>query len=128
MKRRNLGFLALGLVVLAGGCTGPAGPMGPAGPAGSPGVSLTKEYTGTISANGDFSVDVPEILNKRSTTFVEVYYAIPSAPNIWTPLSDGWKDDPTISHTCSVSWTFAKVYLFGMETGDLYLIKVFTNN
>jgi hypothetical protein len=100
------------------------GPMGPAGPAGT---SLIKVYSDSFTSSGDFSITVPEIYGKSSTTFVQVYWAIPSAPDIWTPMADGWKDDKAVSRTCGVSWTFGKVYFFGMSSGDLYMIKVFQN-
>jgi hypothetical protein len=58
---------------------------------------------------------------------VQVYFAIPSAPDIWTPMTDGWKDTVAASRTSGVSWTFGKVYFFGMSANDLYLIKVFQN-
>ncbi len=115
-------------VALLSSCTGKEGPMGPTGPAGqpgTPGVALLHEYTGTLASDGDFEIEVPEILNRRADTFVEAYWSLSSSPDIWTLMSDGWQDAVASSRTCAVSWTFGKVYLFGMLTGDNYLIKVF---
>jgi hypothetical protein len=124
-------LLVCGLVGLSGCNRGPTGPEGPQGATGAAGVSLLKEYTGSISAAGDFTLSVPEILGRRTTTYVEAYWAIPSAPDIWTPMSDGWTapGDPALtSRTMSVSWTYGDVYMFGMKANDIYLIRVFQNN
>lgn len=124
---KNLTRLALAAVVAAAvtACRGPEGPMGPAGPTGSPGVALLNEYTGTIASAGDYEVAVPDILNLRASTFVEAYWSLPASPDIWTLMADGWQDSAATSRTCAVSWTYGKVYLFGMQAGDNYLIKVF---
>ena len=118
-------FTAAVLAALMLTACGKEGPMGPQGPAGTPGVALLNEHTGTLSSAGDYEVEVPEITGLRSSTFVEVYWALDSAPDIWTLMSDGWKDDSAESRTCAVSWTYGKVYLFGMQAGDHYYIKVF---
>jgi hypothetical protein len=127
-----LGALLAGSLLAAAGCgRGPTGPTGPTGAQGPAGVSLIKEYTGTITTAGDFNVDVPEILGRRSTTYVEAYWALPASPDVWTPMSDGWTaplDPPTTSRTMTVSWTFGKVGLWGFKASDIYLIRVFQNN
>lgn len=134
LSRVVLGSVLMGGLLFNFGCgrgpTGPTGPEGPAGPTGATGVVLLKEYTGTATM-ADFSVDIPEILGRRSTTYVETYWALAGAPDIWTPMADGWTnpgDPPLTSRTMGVSWTFGKVYLAGMKVGDLYLIRVFQNN
>lgn len=120
--------LGSALFIFGCGKEGPVGPAGPTGATGAPGITMINEYTGSFATAGDFAVAVPEITNKRSTTFVEVYWAIPAAPDIWTSMSDGWKDDPTQSRTATVSWTNGEVGFWGMKAGDLYLIQVFQHN
>ena len=112
------------------GPTGPAGPQGaqgPEGPQGPAGVSLIAEYTGTISSDGNYTLDVPEITGKRSTTFVMAYWAFPTSPNIWTPMTDGWLDYSD-AHVFGVSWTYGTVLFFEMTAGDLYLVQVFEHD
>jgi hypothetical protein len=130
MKKGLLLACVLGGMALTLGCgkEGPMGPAGPTGATGAPGITMIQEYSGSFATAGDFAVSVPEITGKRSSTFVEVYWAIPSAPDIWTPMSDGWKDDPTLSRTATVSWTNGEVGFWGMKAGDLYLIQVYQHN
>lgn len=109
------------------GPEGTQGPPGPEGPQGTPGVSLINEYTGSIASDGSYTLDVPEITGKRTTTYVMAYWAFPTSPDIWIPMADGWLD-LAYSHIFSVSWTFGKVYFFEMTAGDLYLVQVFEHN
>ncbi len=108
------------------GAVGPQGETGATGPQGPPGVSLVKEYTGTISADGSYYLNVPEITGKRSTTVVMAYWAYQSSSDIWTPMADGWLG--VDARIFSVSWTFGKVYFYDMAAGDLYLVQVFQHN
>jgi len=127
MKR----FLIFPLVILVilscgkQGPTGPAGSQGQTGPQGPPGVSLIKEYTGTISSDGNYTLDVPEILDKRTTTFVMAYWTFSTSPNLWIPMTDSWLDSIELCHIFYVSWTYGKVGLTGMLADDLYLVQVF---
>lgn len=116
-------LLALGVVFMAGCARGPEGPMGPAGPAGVPGISLLREYTGTMAA-ADLDVAVPEILNRRQNTFVEVFRQAVGNTTVWEPVSDGYS---TTSARYLVSWSSGTVYLRGFAIGEGYLIKVFEN-
>lgn len=139
MKRFLIPFV---LILLIAGCgkqgpTGPTGPQGPAGEAGEqgetgeqgePGFSLIKEYTGTIPSDGSYSLDVPEITGKRSTTFVMAYWTFSDTPNIWIPMTDGWLDSSELAHIFWVSWTYGKVYFYAMVAGDLFLVQVFEHN
>ncbi len=110
------------------GPTGPMGPMGPEGPEGPAGITLIKEYTGTIPEDGNHSIDVPEISGKRDTTFVMAYWAFSSTPTVWMPMSDGWIDDIQLCHIFTVSWSYGNVAFFGMKKDELYLIQVFEHN
>jgi hypothetical protein len=108
---------------------GPQGATGATGPAG--GVTLIAQYdniSSPLTSGGDYTVTVPEILNKRTTTYVEGYWATNAHPDIWTPMADGWGTSNSNSRTCSVSWTAGQVGLWGMLAGDIYLIKVFQHN
>lgn len=138
MRKSLVTVWALALI-LAGvglsGCTGKEGPMGPQGPAGTNGVYLLAQYTNTnnvngIAADGDYTVDIPEILNRRTSTYVEVYWAPQSTPStvpsVWSPMSDGWGS--TNDRIFTVSWSAAQVGLLGMKAHDFYLIKVFSHN
>lgn len=129
------------LFLMTIGCKGPEGERGPQGlqgltgttgdkgDKGDPGVSLIKTYSGTIPSNGSFTVTVPEIKNKKGTTFVECYYAFASSPSIFTRMADGWIDDTTsLSRISSVSWDFGTVYLSYMTAGDIYRIDVYGTN
>ncbi len=109
------------------GPAGPEGPQGPIGPEGPAGVSLLKEYTATIPSDGNYTLDVPEITGKRTTTYVMAYWAFPTSPNIWTPMTDGWLDGYH-SRVFSVSWTYGQVYFYQMSAGDLILVQVFQHN
>ena len=124
MQKNHLLFLALGLALLTAGC-GQRGATGPEGPEGPTGVSMIHEYSGSFPAAGDFAVSVPEIQGRRTTTYVMVYWAVPGAPDIWTLMSDGWKDLPAQSRTATVSWTDGEVGFWGMSADDMYLIQVF---
>jgi hypothetical protein len=120
------------LMLLVAGCgkegpTGPQGAQGPAGPQGPAGLSLIKEYTGTIQSDGSYYLSVPEITGKRATTFVMAYWAFPTSSNIWTPMTDGWVDSEE-AHIFGVSWTYGDVYFFFMTEGDLFLVQVFEHN
>lgn len=106
---------------------GPPGPEGTEGPEGPPGALLIKEYTGAIPSDGSYTLNVPEILGKRSTTFVMAYWAFPTSPDIWTPMTDGWLDTYE-AHIFSVCWTYGKVYFLYMTQGHLYLVQVFEHN
>jgi hypothetical protein len=127
---RKLGLaMALGLVFIAGCARGPEGPVGPTGPAGSPGVSLLREYTGTITVSDtdgahQTEILVPEIQNRRQNTFVEVYMQASGVTDIWDPVGDGYT---TTAPHFQVSWTLGKVYLRRFAATDSYLIKVFEN-
>lgn len=132
--KRLIGLLSLLLLLSVGcgkdGATGPMGPQGLAGETGEqgePGVLLIKEYTGTISSDGSWSLSVPEITGKRSTTFVMAYWTFPTTPDIWIPMTDGWLDT-TEAHIFGVSWTYGKVYFYYMVEGDLFLVQVFEHN
>lgn len=141
MKRLLMPFL-LSLMLVFVGCTkeGPTGPMGPQGSAGEqgevgetgdqgePGVSLIKEYTGTIPFDGSSALNVPEITGKRATTFVMAYWTFSTTPNIWIPMTDGWLDSAELAHMFTVSWTYGRVYFYGMVAGDFYLVQVFQHN
>lgn len=128
------------MLVFACGKEGPMGPAGPEGPEGSegpqgltgpegpPGVSLIKEYTGTIPADGSYELDVPEIKGKRTSTFVMAYWAFPELPDVWIPMADGWIDVVEGAHIFSVSWSYGKVYFTGMLAGDHYLVQVFEHD
>lgn len=109
------------------GDQGEIGPEGPEGPEGPPGISLIAEYTGTLPSDGNYSLSVPEIKGKRATTFVMAYWTIPTAPSIWTPMTDGWLDSYK-AHIFWVSWTYGKVYFYYMTEGDLYLVQVFQHD
>jgi hypothetical protein len=126
------------LLILCGvfiGCKGPKGDPGPAGasgaagstgPAGPAGTTLLKTYSGIIPSDGTWTINVPEITNKKGTTWVECYWAYPSSPSIYTRMSDGWLDDVTsLARRSSVSWDFGQVTLAYMTSGDLYLIHVY---
>jgi hypothetical protein len=104
------------------------GKMGPVGPEGPPGVSLIREYTGSVPDDGSFFVDVPEIKDRRNSTFVMAYWAFDSSPEIWIPMTDGWLDSEDVGHIFSVSWTYGRVYFFFMAEGDLYLIQIFEHS
>lgn len=124
-----LAIMALGMI----SCTGKEGPMGPQGPAGTSGISLIGTHTGTMPSTapdpgGDLVIDVPEILNRQSDTFIEAYFAYSDSPDEWTLMADGWVDSVDTSRTCAISWSAGEVKLYGMETGDLYLIKVFQHD
>lgn len=110
------------------GTDGEPGVEGPEGPEGPPGVSLIKEYTGTIPSDGSYTLNVPEITGKRTTTFVMAYWAYSTSPNIWTPMTDGWLDSSNFARVFSVSWTYGEVYFFFMVAGNLYLVQVFEHN
>lgn len=153
MKRLLIPFLLI-LVIVGCGKEGPIGPAGPQGvqglqgqtgsdgtqgspgtdgtqglpgPEGQPGVSLIKEYTGSIPSDGTYTLNVPEITGKRMTTYVMAYHAYPTSPDIWTPIADGWLDY-LYQRIFSVSWTYGKVYFYEMKAGDLYLVQVFEHN
>jgi len=135
-----LSLLLLSVSCGKDGATGPMGPQGlvgeqgevgeagETGEQGEPGFSLIKEYTGTIPFDGHHLLNVPEITDKRSTTFVMAYWTFPASPNIWTPMTDGWIDSSERAHIFWVSWTYGKVYFYGMVAEDLYLVQVFQHN
>ncbi len=124
--RKAVWLLALGVAFTAGCAAGPEGPMGPAGPAGVPGISLLQEYTGTMAA-ADLDVDVPDILNRRQNTFVEVFRQAAGNDTVWEPVSDGYSETTSASPRYLVSWSSGTVYLRGFAVGEKYLIKVFEN-
>jgi len=120
------GFFALAFIVhLILGCEGKQGPTGPQGPAG---VSLIKEYTGTIPFDGHHVLKVPEITGKRNTTFVMAYWTFSTTPDSWTPMADGWLDNVDYAKMFCVSWTHGEVFLIGMLKDDLYLLQVFEHD
>jgi hypothetical protein len=127
--------LAVLMVGCAGkdGATGPMGPQGPQGPTGStgpagpPGTTLLKEYIGQFSASGNYTLDVPEITGKRTSTFIMAYWAFANSPDIWTPMTDGWLDSGN-SHIFGVSWTYGGVMFYQVVAGDYYLVQVFQHN
>ncbi|MFC2081230.1 hypothetical protein ACFLR8_03370 [Bacteroidota bacterium] len=117
--RKNL-FL-FSIIILALGCEGPEGPIGPQGPSG---VTMISEYTGICDTSVFIFVDIPEIKNRQTSTFVMAYWAFPDSPDLWTPISDGWWDTEG-SQLLIVSWTEGGVLLYDMLEGLHYLIQVF---
>lgn len=92
-------------------------------------ATTVKEYTGTFSADGSFSVSVPEIFSKRDSTTVDVFWSYPTSASIWTPMKDGWLDDTTkYGHIANVSWDFGRVFMNYVGAGENYLIIVRTFN
>lgn len=128
-------LIFLGIVFTIFSCSeplsipGPQGPQGTQGPQGQPGGNgfrLIAEYQGAITEKLAFiDVSIPEIYQKRSSTFVLGYWTTKTVKYIYTPLSDGWIDNVDVMHTMGVSWDSGKVYLFGMDIDDIYYIQVF---
>jgi len=124
-----LGMMALALGLSGCGTEGPMGPMGPAGPAG---VTMIAEDEYLITAElidsyGKVTLNYPELLNRSSSTFVQVYWAYPDSSDTWQLLPDG-NVDGTTTQNCAVSWSLGKVYLYNMLAGDKILVKVFEHN
>ena len=95
-------------------------------------TSMIAEYTGTAE-NVDpespmYLVEVPEIKNKRSTTFVMTYIEFPGNAGYWIQLTDGWANEDGIILSCFVNWGTGEVYFWGMVDGDRYLIQVFEHD
>jgi hypothetical protein len=124
--RKLLWIVLVGVVFMAG-CTGKEGPMGPTGPQGEAGVALLREYSGTMTT-ADLDVLVPEILNLRQNTFVEVFRQLAGNTTLWEPVSDGYTNGTPPSARFMVSWSSGTVYLRDYSIGDGYLIKVYQNN
>ena len=112
----------------ATGEVGVIGPVGSTGEAGVPGMTLIKIYAGTFSSTGNLYLDVPEISGKLGSTIVLAYWAFSTSPSIWNPMADGWLDSSTFAKSFSVSWTFGRVYFYGVTAGDYYLVQVYQNN
>lgn len=117
------------------GCAGKEGPMGPTGPQGqrgpsgptgpsSPGLVLIKTYSGYFSTSGNYSLNVPEILNKQNSTIVLGFYAFPTSPSVWIPLTDGWLDSSQ-SQIFSISWVLGTILFMDMAAGNLYLVQIY---
>ncbi len=133
--KKLLSMMLLAVVVGCVGCvkkgekgdSGDRGATGLPGNNGTNGIVLVKTYTGTMPSDGSFSLTVPEILNKQGNVIVQAYWTIPSAPNIWTPFSDGWLDNTTNSgHIFWISWSVGKVYFNYVASGDLYRVDVYS--
>ena len=103
-------------------------PEGPKGDAGKSGVSLLNTYSGTFYAennsSNDLELTIPEIKGKPGTTYVMVYWAFSSSPEIWSLCSDGWLDSADYGTMASISWTYGTVWIDGFPPGDTYRYKV----
>ena len=101
------------------------GPQGPEGPQGPSGTSLLTTYTGIIPVDGDFLIDVPEIVGRQAETFILAYWTTADVQHAWLVLSDGWNDS---THYLDISWDLGQVILRGMVLGDIYLMNVYEVN
>jgi len=114
----------LSIIILALGCEGPEGPEGPEGLQGPPGVTLIAEYTGIIDSSSIVAIQIPEIKNRQTSTFVMAYWSFPENPDLWIPMTDGWIDEAG-SQIIMVTWIDGGVILYDMVEGHHYLIQVF---
>jgi hypothetical protein len=112
MKYFLLALLVFCFVLI--GCEGPTGPAG---------LMLVKTYTGVITGATWQVIDIPEIKNKSSTTFIMAYASFASSPNMWYPISDGLSDD-YYSMILLISWTSGTAWIYEGWNG-YYMINVY---
>lgn len=124
--QKSLTMIIVSTAVLMSACSveGPTGPAGASGPAG-PGWHYVKSYSGSIPADGEFTINIPEIRNKRYKTMINAYWAFSEVPDVWFPLEDGWLDSTEDGKIFAISWSLSTVTLIGMAKGDLYSIDIY---